>query len=237
MILLANPDDYLQKEALYIKTRTAEERVISNELLRQLPYPPADSRYIDEWRVRAKSFERFIKYLRKKHHNRQLNILDVGCGNGWMTNKLYCVGHKVTGLDLNLTELKQAEEVFGVSDGLKWVYADVLNNSDIPGAPFDIIILSASCQYFKNIPRLTQRLSLLLRDNGELHLLDSIFYKPGNIQSAKDRSQAYYTKLGVPEMSDYYFHHTETEMRKAGYKKQYPKFFNIAVLQWWILKK
>lgn len=238
MIIVVDPSLYQEKDDLYIKVRDKEGRIVSDELLLALPEVPGNSTYNYEWKMRADSLRRFRAYLKKRYDSRSLNILDVGCGNGWMSHCLFKDGHKVTGVDLNVIELEQAEKVFKTTDKLVWMFADVMIN-DIPGAPFDIILFSASCQYFPNIDELTKRMKELLSHNAEIHLLDSAFYKSSQIYQAKARSIDYYSRLGFPSMARRYFHHTIEGLVSCGYKKLHPGPFNFfrKTLQWWVYRR
>ncbi|MBS1777798.1 MAG: class I SAM-dependent methyltransferase [Bacteroidetes bacterium] len=232
MQIIADPKLYEEKERLYYNVRNKEGRIISDETLKQLPYADSSNPYYNEWQLRAKNMERFLAYLKKRKQS-SIKILDVGCGNGWMTHLLYEAGFDVTGTDLNMEELQQAEHVFGTDEKLKWLYANVLTDS-IPGAPFDLIIFGASCQYFPDIASLTEKLLPLLSPGGEIHLLDSIFYSDGEVTEAALRSKEYYTSLGFPEMAGYYHHHSLHSLKKAGYTKVHPGLFSKATpLQWW----
>ena len=232
MIEIADATMYADKEAQYIAVRDAEQRVVSDELLKELPNTPEDYALHSEWQIRVDSTKRLMKWFAGSEQN----ILDLGCGNGWMSNMLYKAGHKVTGVDLNLTELRQAEKVFGANNRLEWVYADVLQH-DIPNAPFDSIVLAASCQYFDDMAVLTDRLKTMLSDKGAIHLVDSFFYTEKNVAAAKQRTRDYYTKVSYPEMSEYYYHHQISDLKKLGYKKKYPTLFSGGNKpEWWILK-
>jgi protein-L-isoaspartate O-methyltransferase len=43
-------------------------------------------RHYHEWQIRKASSNRLVKYLAKKQ--KILEILEVGCGNGWLSAKL-----------------------------------------------------------------------------------------------------------------------------------------------------
>ncbi|WP_276132994.1 class I SAM-dependent methyltransferase [Polluticoccus soli] len=237
MMIVTDPSRYKEKEDLYIQVRDTEGRIVSDELLLTLPDVPENNSYNTEWKMRANSFSRFRAYLEKRYNSRSLNILDIGCGNGWMSYNLAKGGHTLAGVDLNMAELQQAERVFSMGNNLKWFYADVMKD-DIPGGPFDIILFSASCQYFSNIKDLTGRTEKLLTPNGEIHLLDSVFYKRSQIYEAKARSMDYYSRLGFPLMAQYYFHHTTDDLKSCGYKKLYPGPLSYKKpLQWWVWRK
>lgn len=232
MQILTDPKKYIEKEQLYYDVRNKEGRIISDDELKQLPFTTADNPYKKEWDIRAENFERFKKFISRKYNDKQLEILDVGCGNGWMSHCLNALGHRVAAVDLNMSELLQAEKVFGGSDTLQWLYADVLNDG-FPAGKYDIIVLAASCQYFDDITFLTNKLKLLLSPGGCIHLLDSVFYKNNRQNEARQRSIQYYTSLGYASMSEYYFHHSIESLIKNGYKKIYPGFFSRSPVQWW----
>lgn len=236
MILISPTEKYSEQERLYIAVRDAEKRVVSDELLKQLPNAPESYQHYKEWKIRADSFKRFHNYLDKNYNGKKLNILDVGCGNGWMTHLLYQQGHTVTAVDLNIVELEQAERVFGTNENLQWVYADVLSEI-IAGAPFDIIVFGASCQYFLDIDVLTNCLTPLLKQNGGIHLLDSFFYTKENINAAIRRTKDYYFNIGYPQMANYYHHHLSSDLKQLGYKKLFPTFFSgKGKPEWWVYK-
>lgn len=231
MIIIADKEKYEEKEKLYLTAREIEHRIISDELLQQLPSPPDTYMHAKEWKIRAVSCRRFLKSLK----NQRLQILDIGCGNGWMSHLLSMGGNTVTGMDLNITELEQAERVFGNNQHLQWMYADVMHN-EITTSYYDLILLAASCQYFPDIVALTNKLKSLLKKGGSIHLIDSFFYNEDEIHIAKERTVAYYAGIGVPEMSNYYFHHSQNTLKKLGFKKRYPIFKWTKKPEWWVLE-
>src|SRR5437870_3853887 len=100
-------------EAVYIEMRKKERRLLSDEQVKHLPHKTTIEKSINnEWKLRAKTFKRFSDYVSK---NSFKNILDLGCGNGWFSNKLAAIQKKgkVTGLDMNKQELEQAVRIFG----------------------------------------------------------------------------------------------------------------------------
>ncbi|MES2060530.1 MAG: methyltransferase [Bacteroidota bacterium] len=58
-----------------------------------------------------KTCDTLINYLKKKRN--PLKILEVGCGNGWLSAKLTEIQQtEIIGLDLNKSEIHQAINVF-----------------------------------------------------------------------------------------------------------------------------
>ena len=82
----------------------------------------------------------------------------------------------VVGVDVQHTELKQAVYAFGEQRNLYFMYANVLDGI-FKEQSIDTIILAASVQYFKNFNELILKLLSLLKDTGEIHIIDSPFYE------------------------------------------------------------
>lgn len=192
-----NPD-------LYIRVREKEGRLYTDDIVRYLPSFPSSHPLTEEWKARAASAKRLCRYLARLP--RPLTILDLGCGNGWLSNHLTESGHQVMGLDQNQFELKQAARVFRNNSNLLFLEADIFS-SPFENPSFDIIILASSIQYFSDLPVLFKTLCNFLKPNGEIHVMDSPLYRDEDVKSAAQRSREYYADIGFPEMADFYFHH------------------------------
>lgn len=185
----------------YLRVRKNENRLLTDEDILKLPHL---KRY--EWPLRIKSTQRFLDYLSNKKS--ELTILDIGCGNGWFTNKIATASSKniIIGLDVNKLELEQATRLFK-SKNLSFVYADIFEVDTVFDAQFDIITLNGSIQYFEGFKATIVKLKTFLKPKGEIHIIDSPFYKSEDIHDAKKRTLKYYSKIEVPEMAANYFHH------------------------------
>lgn len=209
-----------EKEYLFI--RRQEGRLYSDKIVMKLPSIPGQHPLADEWLIRKDSTDRLISYLEKK---RIMNLLEVGCGNGWMTNYLFqSLKVDCCGVDINETELHQAARLFA-SEKVSFLYADVLSPI-FSGRCWDIIILGASVQYFPDLPALIARLKKMLNSSGEIHIVDSPFYDASEIKEAKIRSLNHFDKIGNPDMSYHYFHHSWDDLQNFKYEILYsPKSF------------
>lgn len=202
--------------SLYLKVRNAENRIYSDEQVKTLPRLKKH-RYTEEWGMRALSSTRILKYFSAKPGG---IVLDIGCGNGWFTNKLCSDGNfSVFGLDNNIDELEQAAVIFGDKNP-KFVFGDVFS-LNIPYSSVDYITIGAAIQYFEKLPVLLNRLFDILTQKGEIHIFDSPIYTSGEISGAQQRSIDYYANLGFPEMAKNYFHHAEDEFKGYSYEKLY----------------
>ena len=209
MDILTETSGPVNFEEVYINIRQKEQRIYTNEEVALLPGIYPDHIHYHEWQIRKRSSERLINYLDKK--NKPLKILEIGCGNGWLSAKMADVPNsKVTGLDINLTELKQAFEVFD-KPNLSFIYGDI--HDSLRGSTFDIIVFAASIQYFPSLKEIISKALLLLNPGGEIHILDTPFYENDEVENAIERTKKYYTGLGHPEMATHYFHHNINELK------------------------
>jgi SAM-dependent methyltransferase len=195
---------------IYHGARSQEGRVLEDELLRQLP-GTLPTIHRDEWLVRVRSAKRLLNHLHG--FGRPLDVLDVGCGNGWLSALLARDGHTVLGIDRNLVELHQAARVF--PSGPRFAMSDLFNRA-LDALRFDVVLFAASFHYFADA-RSTLHRARMLAPAGEVHVMDSVLYPDQKAAGeARARSLAYYTSLGVPELAAHYHAHTLAEIRKAG---------------------
>jgi ubiquinone/menaquinone biosynthesis C-methylase UbiE len=150
-----------------------------------------------------------------------LNILEIGCGNGWLSNRLSCVpATEVTGLDINPVELEQAKRVFADKRNLHFIQGD-LRQGVLGDSRFDLIVFAASIQYFPSLIEIISKAKTLLKTGGEIYITDSMFYDQQDLKNAKARSATYFDSIGFPEMSNWYFHHSITALDCFNYKILY----------------
>lgn len=205
-------------EELYIASRKKENRLYTDEQVAQLPLIENTHPHFNEWQLRKRSAARLMNYLGNK--DKPLSVLEAGCGNGWLSAGL--VGIKaasVTGTDINKTELEQARKVFAHKKKLHFIEGDIRNIKF--NHKFDIIVFAASIQYFSNFEEIIEGALWLLNEAGEIHILDSYFYKETAIEHATQRSQLYYQSIGHPEMAACYFHHSIDSLRSFNYELLY----------------
>lgn len=204
-------------EEKYLKVREKEGRVLSDDQAKGLPKFEGSAYLVSEWQMRQKTFNRFVTYLKKNDFS---TSLDIGCGNGWFTNGIHSHTNGTTiGLDVNAEELKQASRIHQ-KEGLEFCYGDIFQDI-FPGGKFELITLNACIQYFPDLPALMEVLYALLEKEGEIHILDSPFYPSSGIKAAQERSRAYYTSVGFPEMADEYYHHSLEILSQFQPKKLY----------------
>ncbi len=201
-------------ETKYISIRANEDRILNNDEILALPKCNKSKQLNAEWELRAQSFKQLEKFMKL---NNVQNVLDIGCGNGWLFNCIQDIVKTYTGIETNLLELKQANLLFK-EDNVHWLYGDIYKLKTT--APiFDLIIFNASFQYFEsaNIV-LTFLLKNFLSYNGKIIIMDSPFYKSENgAKAAKLRSQIHFESVNqtIPE---YYYHHTFEDIKSFKLK-------------------
>lgn len=236
---------FSQLEKSYLDARKKEGRIYSNEILAKLPFIHREHPLINEWRIRQASMKSLIKYfLRYKN----LEILDLGCGNGWLANRISGrTDNFVFAMDVNKTELEQGACVFLNNNRLKFLYGDIFEKV-LPEESLDTVIISSAIQYFKEPKGLIKRLFKLLKPSGEIHILDTNFYNGGELEAAKQRTALYYKKLGYPDMARFYHNHKWAELDEFNYKimnklafkigRRINKVFNLRISPFpWIIIK
>jgi ubiquinone/menaquinone biosynthesis C-methylase UbiE len=202
-------------EDMYIGVRRREKRVLTDCQVMFLPDIETSHIHYPEWKIRKRSSQKLVAWLEKKAS--PLKILEVGCGNGWLSSKLSAIPDTmVVGIDVNETEIDQAKRVFK-KDNLEFIQAS-FNHGLYEPEKFDVIIFAASVQYFPSLKLSLLRALSCLSENGEIHIVDSHFYKPGKVNDAVRRTAEYYTALGYPEMPARYFHHTLNELEPFNYQ-------------------
>jgi len=198
----------------YHAVREREQRIHTDTVVRGLPLSGHRTQHAAEWRVRARSLKRLRKILHAL--GKPLQILDIGCGNGWMSAALALDGHAVIAMDAHLAELEQAAHVFAAHTVI-WCLSDP-RTVLFPQARFDVIAFAASLQYFPDLADLFHRVSKILAPGGRIHVVDTVLYDdPEATEQAAARSAAYYRALGVPSMAHLYHAHALIDILRLGH--------------------
>ena len=206
-------------EETYLALRRKEGRIYSDDEVRWLPTVDPSHPYFAEWQIRKRSCNKLRRYLRNKKQS--LKILEVGCGNGWLCSQLSKIeDSNVTGIDINKTELLQAQRIFGKIGNLEFLTGEIADER-IQSRKFDIIIFAASIQYFPSLDETISHCLQMLNANGEIHILDSHFYSDSESASARNRSEEYFQLMGFSEMTQHYFHHEVEQLKNYNLKTLY----------------
>lgn len=197
-----HPDEF---QELYHKIRLIENRIYTDEELKKLPEIPNRHPHIKEWKLRNQSVKQLSNYL--KDLKKPLKILEIGCGNGWLSAYLAKENYswQVLGQDINTYEIEQAKKVFNDIPNVQF-YDGIIDSKYISLNTYDIVLFAASIQYFPDLSTILSVAQSLLHDTGEIHIIDSPFYSENELPAAKERSKSYFQSIGFPEAHRYYFH-------------------------------
>lgn len=223
----------------YVEIRRKEGRILEEKEINLLPNLPWKHRYHGEWKLRKDSLNRFLAYVGKRKIEGA--VLDLGCGNGWFTNQMsQTKAPLVLGMDVNIHELNQANAIFR-NERLKFCYGDIFDRP-FQLESFRLITLNASVQYFSSFSGLINELLSLLEPSGEIHIIDSPFYKPSQVAFARQRTEEYYGHLGMREFSKNYFHRSWPELEEFDYQVKYmpglrSRLLNNSPFPWIIINK
>lgn len=170
---------YARFIADYETIRRAEGRgSTSAEYYRALPFKDLIGQHRADWRIRSRSYHTLVKILTRLQNplERSLKILDLGAGNGWLSNRLSAQGDRVIAVDLLVNE----------QDGLgTWKFYEhsftplqaEYNHLPVMDRFADAVIFNASFHYSENyVTTLKEGLRVLSKD-GLIIILDSPVYR------------------------------------------------------------
>jgi len=200
----------------YTGLRKKEGRIYRDTEVLNLPSISSSHAFYKEWRIRKRSCQKLLRYLKKKGPIQ--NILEVGCGNGWLSAQLATnTNADVIGLDINDIELEQARKLFNPVQNLSFINGDI-NDEMFTDKKFDIIVFAASIQYFESIKKIVAIALEHLTPQGEVHIIDTNFYQGDEVILAQQRTKEYYNSIGFSGMEEHYFHHSLNELTIFQYK-------------------
>lgn len=167
---------------------------------RALPHRDLSGHYRDDWRIRARSFNALVKYVLTPLQNRlerAMKILDLGAGNGWLSNRLSAQGDRVIAVDLLVNE----------QDGLgAWKYYEhsfipvqaQFDHLPIMSGFADTVIFNASLHYAEDYTRTLKEALRVLSNQGWLVIMDSPVYRHSTSgdQMVEERKRDFLARYG-----------------------------------------
>jgi HemK-related putative methylase len=190
----------------YETIRIAEGRGSHDaQYYRALPEHDLTGRFVDDWRIRSKSYYQLIDtVIRPIEHElkRPLGILDLGAGNGWLSNRLAMRGHDVVAVDLTTNEFDGVGTHHLYESRFTPVQAEY-DHLPFPSRTFDLVIFNGSIHYSTDyLPTLTEALRVL-RNTGYLVILDTPVYvdHSSGVQMIRERGEQFRRAYGFPSNS------------------------------------
>jgi SAM-dependent methyltransferase len=146
---------------------------------RALPYRDLTGKNSAQWAIRGKSyryFERTILSNVEQHADRELDVLDLGAGNCWMSYRLALRKHRPVALDIF------ADSMDGLGAARRYGHGSPLVEAEFDHLPFrassfDLAIFNASIHYSIDYRRTLTELRRCLRAGGRFVIIDSPIYR------------------------------------------------------------
>ena len=190
----------------YETIRLAEGRTSSDKsYYRKLPYCDLTGPLLADWRIRAASFDAFIKNViipSEIQSAHPLKILDLGAGNGWLSNRLALRNHDVAAIDLTINDF----DGLGCHRFYDSIFMSIQAEFDhlpFPDSSADVTLFNASLHYSINIIETLREALRTLQTSGLLVILDSpIYHNPiSGDQMVREREAAFTRQYGFPSNS------------------------------------
>lgn len=105
-----------------------------------------------------------IQEIREKIKGKTVDLLDVGCGGGFLTNALALEGHNVTGIDLSPSSLEIAKK-YDRTGKVRYLEADAYT-LPFENESFDVVCAMDILEHVTEPERLIREASRLLRPGG-----------------------------------------------------------------------
>ncbi len=200
MLLPERQVEYRQFIHEYETVRQAEGRgSTSPAFYRSLPYHDLSGRRPADWRIRAASFDAFLSRVLRPIEKKVLRILDLGAGNGWLSNRLAERGHQVAAVDLTTNDFDGLACCRCYETAFLPVQAE-FDHLPFPQCSIDLVLFNASLHYATCYERALQEALRVLDAGGRVVILDTPFYR--NLTSGKkmvaEREQQFTQQYGFP---------------------------------------
>lgn len=169
---------------------------------RKLPFVDTTGRFTEDWRIRATSFCTLIERVvepAEERLARPLKILDIGAGNGWLSNHLAGRGHDVAAVDL----LTNADDGLGTHMYYETDFVPVQAEFDrlpFTGGQIDLVIFNGSLHYSTDFTVTLREALRVLRPDGQLVIVDSPVYQSvsSGVAMVREREEQFRRAYGFP---------------------------------------
>lgn len=189
----------------YETVRRAEGRGIVNGDLsayyRALPYFDLTGRRSADWHIRAVSFDVFVAQVFRplELEKSPLTVLDLGAGNGWLSNQLSKRGHHIAAIDLTTNDFDGLGCFRYFAHPFTPLQAE-FEHIPLADACADLVIFNASLHYAVDFGVTLSEALRVLKPQGKLVILDSPVYH--NAQSGakmvQERESQFVRQYGFP---------------------------------------
>lgn len=189
----------------YETIRAAEGRNFGvDATYRALPYVDAGQSFASDWQIRAQSYETFLAAVLiplEGRWRRSFQVLDLGAGNGWLSNRLSARDHAVAAIDL----IDNDFDGLGCYSRYETNFTPV--QAEFDRLPFadgtaDIVIFNASLHYSSDYETTLAEARRALRADGPglVVIVDTpIYHDPASGEAmTRERREYFSKKYGFP---------------------------------------
>jgi 2-polyprenyl-3-methyl-5-hydroxy-6-metoxy-1,4-benzoquinol methylase len=108
----------------------------------------------------------YVKNKINEYFNDNIDILDIGCGNGFLTNIISKTHPNITGIDLSEKFIKQATQKY---PNIPFIFDDFHNLSDVK--KYDLCIATMVIHNTPDLPMFLKKVNSLLNENGYILII------------------------------------------------------------------
>jgi SAM-dependent methyltransferase len=159
----------------YTAVRIAEGRANTDDAyFRRLPQPTPGDPLQRQWNLRRRTWST-VRDRVLRSAGASLVVVDVGAGVGWLSNRLYELGHQPHAVDLTIDDLDGlgAARHYDPSWPRYQAEMDALPFAD---AQADVVVFNASLHYSTEYVRTIGEALRVLRPDGRIVIMDSPVY-------------------------------------------------------------
>lgn len=197
---------FAQFMAEYAAVRRAEGRGDDDpSFYRALPFHDLTGRFVDDWRIRAVSYQALVNRVLpplETRWRRPLRILDLGAGNCWLSYRLARRGHTVVAVDL-LTDLRDGLGAYVHYDAVFTPVQAEFDRLPFADGQADLVIFNASLHYSPDYATTLREVLRVLGPDGQVVILDSPVYRDARSgeQMLREREADFKRRFGFPSNS------------------------------------
>ena len=155
----------------YERVRAGEGRArVTPAWNRSLPFIERGQPFCDDWRVRAVSYTALLKHISGAQR-----VIDLGAGNGWLSNRLSEQGHIVAAVDV----LDNEWDGLGAAQHYTTQFTRLQAPFDavpLADAQADVVIYNGAFHYATDYPAALREALRLLTDGGRVIIMDTPIY-------------------------------------------------------------
>lgn len=165
---------------------------------RALPYQDLSGKMSSDWRIRAASFDTLVQKVIGPPGS-CLRVLDLGAGNGWLSNRLTGLGHQVLAVDLMTNDFDGLGCQRFYENSFTPIQAE-FDRLPCADASADLVVFNASLHYSVSLRETLVEALRVLGQAGRLVLMDSPVYHDAESGKSmvREREAQFTQRYGFP---------------------------------------